>query len=253
MMQRLFITLILFLSFGLGHGLGWAATPWQNLAPGLDYARVQNATTSSTGVVHGFRIDLHQYQLQNVLTHNDQGGYLRVKDVVQQQGGLLGINGGFFGPNLKPLGLRIQQGEKISPLRRISWWGVFYIKNKRAYIRSQKRFKWQKNMALALQSGPRLVINGKIPTLKKGLASRSAIGITYAGEVIIAATQHLAISTTDLAEILRRSTAEGGFNCQYALNLDGGSSTQLFAQLGSFTLSVSSYAPIADVLLVKPN
>ena len=157
----------------------------------------------------------------------------------------------FFTPNSQPLGLRIQHGQQRSPIKSISWWGVFYIRNHRPYIVAQRRFKHDEQVTFALQAGPRLLANGNVLRLKPGAAQRSMVCITTTGKVILAVTQHTLISTTDLAKLSRQSNQQGGLGCQDALNLDGGSSTQLYANVGDFVLDLSGFDRVADAIFIK--
>jgi uncharacterized protein YigE (DUF2233 family) len=230
-----------------------APTQWRTLEPGLQYTQVYQTPGFPIGAIHAFKINLKKYRLDLVFTKNYERPLILVKDLVETQEALLGINGGFFSPNLIALGLRIIDGEQISPLKHISWWGVFYIKNNRPYIVSQRDFKKSSRISFAVQSGPRLVINGRIPSLKPGWSFRSALGITKKGEVIIAITNRLPITTNTFANILRTSMKDGGLACTNALNLDGGSSSQLYAEIGGFHLNIPSLAPISDAILVFPK
>jgi uncharacterized protein YigE (DUF2233 family) len=167
--------------------------------------------------------------------------------------GLVGINGGFFSPDMDSLGLRISDGELLSRFKQSPWWGVFLIENGRAKVLSASQYHADHHADFAVQSGPRLVVDGQIPKLRPGVANRSALGIRRNGQVIIAATQNVYLSTGELAEILRRSEPENGLACWQAINLDGGSSTQLYAKVNDFELSIPSFMPVADVVVVTPR
>lgn len=248
MSYRIMFVIIAFLG-------GAFATPtqWRTLEPGLQYTQVYQTPSLPIGAIHAFKINLKKYRLALAFTRNYERPLILVKDLVITQHALLGINGGFFSPNLIPLGLRIKAGKQVSPIKHTSWWGVFYIKNNRAYIVSQKNFKKSRQISFAVQSGPRLVVNEKITSLKPGWSFRSALGITKKGEVIIAITDHLPITTKTFATILRASQKEGGLACINALNLDGGSSSQLYADINAFHLDIPSFAPVSDAILVFPK
>ena len=90
-------------------------------------------------------------------------------------------------------------------------------------------------------------MNGQVPTLRPGLANRSALGIDKHGKVIVVVTENLPISTSDLAHIL----AAPPLNCVDALNLDGGSSSQLYAKIDRFKLDVPGFSQVSDAIVVK--
>ncbi len=166
---------------------------------------------------------------------------------------VIATNGGFFTPELKPLGLRVDQGEQKNPLKATAWWGVFLIKEGKPQIVAQKNYRPDKSIEFAIQSGPRLLVNGKIPALKPGLDNRTALCITKDKKVVLLATENLPISTGDLAKILGSNDKKGGLGCIDALNLDGGSSTQLYANVNRFKLKVSGFTTVSDAVLVVPR
>lgn len=143
--------------------------------------------------------------------------------------------------------MRINNYRQENPLKRISWWGVFYVKNNKAYISSLNRFRQDDEISFAMQSGPRLLIKGKIPSLKPGEADRSALGITAKGKVIILVSTNATMSTNKLAHLLKAPP----LSCVDAINLDGGSSSQLYAHIGSFQLNVHSFSNVSDAIIVK--
>lgn len=221
---------------------------WQNLAPGLEYSGVNFLGFGGKGI-YIFRIDLQKYRLQSTFTRKEQQ-VESIAAVVKNQNAIIGINGGFFSPDMKPLGLRIDQGQIKNPLKNTSWWGVFYTKNSQAFIVAPKDFRANSNIDFAVQSGPRLVVNGQISSLKPGVANRTALGITPDGKIILLATSHFPLTMSELATLMATPTAQGGLNCINAINLDGGSSTQLYAKLDNFELSIPSFAFVTDAVLV---
>jgi uncharacterized protein YigE (DUF2233 family) len=227
---------------------------WQPLAKGLDYTQIILPRRSLVmGSLHAFRIHLSDYTLRLILAQDHHAASGSVKELAQHNKAVLAINGGFFDETATPLGLRIQDHQVRSPLRPISWWGVFYIRNNEPYIVAQSQFKADAEISIALQAGPRLVIQNQIPALKSGQDERSILCITQENDVVIAVTEHTTINTHDLAALLRASNQEGGLNCRDALNLDGGSSSQLYANINNFTLDIASFSPVSDVITVTPK
>ena len=225
---------------------------WQQLSPGLEYTRTTPQAANPWGNLHVFRFDLKKFTLHVALAKNFHQLTAKIKHFVEKSQALLGTNGGFFTTDFKPIGLRINNGEIINNLRKISWSGIFYVTSRpqQARIVSFRDFKIQPKINFAIQSGPRLIIDNQIPTLKPGIAARTALGITQDGKIILAVTEHAPMSTYQLAQLLQRKERQGGFNCKNALNLDGGSSTQLYAHLANFSLTVPSFANITDAVLI---
>jgi len=243
------ISLLCFLFSGVSN----AETLWHPLSTGIEYTKISRPLSFPASAIYAFRINLRYYQLELGFTNNRIIPLITARDLVRKKRALIGINGGFFSTNLKPLGLRISNRKQYTPIKRISWWGVFFIKSRKARIVTQKIFRLNQKYDFAIQSGPRLVINGRIPSLKPGFANRSALGITKNGRVIIAITKNMPMTTTDFAKIMQKPTNKNGLGCINAINLDGGKSSQLYARVNNFTLNIPNLATIADVVLVVPR
>ncbi len=239
------ILLALILSFILQPVFASPKVDWQTLQPGLDYYHFVPDQAGLWSHVQAFRIDPKQYHLHLAFAQDQHLVNSSVKALSESQRALIGINGGFFAPDYSPIGLRLTRGKLRSPLKAISWWGIFYLQNGDAHISSQSQFRPNANIEFAIQSGPRLLINGRIPKLKPGVAQRTALGITRQGKIVIMVTQNYPMTTQELAQTLRDH-----LECTDALNLDGGSSTQLYAKIGEFNLLIPGYGNIADALLV---
>jgi uncharacterized protein YigE (DUF2233 family) len=225
----------------------YSAGNWQPLSPGIEYQDLAGSLLTPWSHIYIFRIDLEQNKLAIVSAKS-----LALKNASAYQFGehsqaLVSINGGFFDHQFNSLGLRINNKRLENPIKRISWWGIFYIKNNKAHISSLKHFHYDPEIDFAIQSGPRLLIKRKIPSLKAGDADRSALGITADGKVIILVSTHTAMSTNQLARLLKRPP----LSCTDAINLDGGSSSQLYAHIGSFFLNVHNFSNVSDAIIVK--
>lgn len=242
--------LIAFITSACSHG---TSHTWQSLAPGLFYRKVFINTPQGQGNVHAFRFNLTHYQFRLAFAEDLNQTMLSAREAANQFKALIAINGGFFTPNYASLGLRINNGRQYSPLKKTSWWGIFYVKDNKAFITTPKNYKSRDDIHFAVQSGPRLISEGKIVKLKGGLDRRSALGITQEGEVIIVVTDQIPLSTQQLAELMIKPEQKDGLNCRDALNLDGGSSTQLYAQVGNFNLNIPSFLGVADVVLIVPH
>jgi uncharacterized protein YigE (DUF2233 family) len=220
-------------------------TQWQHLAPGLDYTTLD----LEAGKLHAFKIDLKENRLALLSPAQPSN----IKDMVANAHALLAVNGGFFTPDGKPLGLRINDGKMLTPLKSISWWGVFYLHDNTPVLSSFNAFKLSNDIDFAIQAGPRLLVNSNIPHLKEGVGNRTAIGYNQDNDIIIVVSEDAQLTTPQLAEILRRSEKHGGLGCTYALNLDGGSSSQAYAEVGDFELDIPSFRAVADGVAVYPK
>lgn len=228
-----------------------ANADWRSLAPGLSYKKVQDLVSFSDGTIHAFQIDPNAYNFEIALM--ERPNVFSIPRLMKQHHAVLAVNGGFFSPEMASLGLRVSKGSRLNPIKATSWWGVFYIKRNQPHIVAYKNYQPHSDIHFAVQAGPRLVVDGKIPKLKPGISYRTALGIQPSHKIILLVTEDLLLSTQELAEIMRRPEAQGGMNCPNALNLDGGRSTQLYTRLDKFSLQLPGLTKVADFILVVPK
>jgi len=251
-MSRFTIVLMSLLSFMVGclPMSCNASTAWQELAPGIAYHKISLTKPIISSAVHAFKIDLSRYQLRIAQAKTFNRLTMSTAQFAQQSKAVLAVNGGFFTPFNVPLGLRIDNGKVLNPLRKISWWGVFYINKSKPHISSLKRFRMHKKIQFAIQAGPRLLVNGHIPKLKPGQDNRTALCINRAGKVILIVTEHWPTTTTEFAKLIRKPLNKNGLGCYQALNLDGGSSSQIYANINAFNLEIAHLSLVTDAVVV---
>jgi uncharacterized protein YigE (DUF2233 family) len=159
------------------------------------------------------------------------------------------FNGGYFLPGGKPLGLLVQEGKALNPLRKADW-GVFYLEAK-----GNPRILHRKDYAalaptpapvFAIECGPRLVVAGKALTFKPSRDRRTALAITAEGRILVVVFPRPVELGTVSDYLLRRWAVTD------ALNLDGGSSTQLATRLGSQSVTAQAHGiPVPYVVLLR--
>jgi uncharacterized protein YigE (DUF2233 family) len=226
-----------------------AESSWKNLRFGLAYQDLAPAPIHDWSHIHVFKIDLKHYRFELVQHHQTEHHFPTMHQYAEHQHAPLTFNGGFFDKKQQPLGLRISNHHQLNPFKNISWWGVFYIEHGRPYIKSARNFHQQKSMEFAIQSGPRLLVNGHIPSLHHGYAERTALCILPNHEVAVIITQYYPADLTHLAQILKKAP----LHCQNAINLDGGSSTQFFAKFSGFYRYMSGITSVSDAITVIPR
>jgi uncharacterized protein YigE (DUF2233 family) len=149
---------------------------------------------------------------------------------------LFATNAGMFDPALKPVGLYVEQGRELVHVNTRPGYGnfhmkpngVFYISGDRAAVAETRAFLKQRPQAnLATQSGPMLVINGRLhPRFDRSstsLKARNGVGVRADGKVVFAMSR-AEVSFDAFARLFR-----DGLNCPNALFLDGGSAASLYA------------------------
>jgi uncharacterized protein YigE (DUF2233 family) len=154
-----------------------------------------------------------------------------LKTHVERQGQQLvfATNAGMYMEDFSPLGLYKEDGKVLRQLNRVKRAygnfylqpnGVFVLTKDRAMVVTTEAYAGIKEKVLfATQSGPMLVINGKLhPSFTKGsqnLNIRSGVGIDSTGKVVLAITNKPG-NYYDFATLFQEV-----FGCRQALFLDG--------------------------------
>ena len=140
---------------------------------------------------------------------------------------LFAMNGGMYKDDNSPLGLFIENGKTITKVNRYNGKGNFYLKpngvfyitkENKAFITSTEKFTDNGRINYATQSGPMLVVDGKInEAFKKGsvnLNIRNGVGILPDNQILFAMSKQ-EINLYDFAEYFKNK------GCKNALYLDG--------------------------------
>ena len=150
------------------------------------------------------------------------------------------MNGGMYRDDFQPVGLYVEDGRTLAPANTTTLRkrpipnfykkpnGVFFVGKGKAGILETSRFLTKKPAArFATQSGPMLVIEGKIhPAFianSKDLKPRNGVCVTSATEVHFAITRSW-VNFYEFARFFR-----DGLKCNNALFLDGGTAPGLYA------------------------
>lgn len=228
-----------------------AAYNWNLLDDGIVYAKYSfpSGEEGST-TIHAFQIDPAKARIDVVIADRKDAEGASVKDMAAKSKAALVINGGFFTEQHKSIGLLIKNGKVVNPIHRTSWWSIFGIKNSSPFISTPGNFFPSSDISMAIQAGPRLVVDGTYPKLKEGLAARSAVGITRDGKIMIAATEGAPVTMKEIANRMGKSRFAGGLECVNAMALDGGSSVQLYSKIKKFELNLSGISLVPNGIAV---
>ncbi len=225
---------------------------WQEISSGAFYRKYSKPFSSesiknaSPQIVHFFKFDPLVYKFDVVSSKSLGSSAFDVKTLANKSAALLAVNGGYFTPEYLPLGLLVSQGKELNKIKMVGWWHIFQIKSGQPDIITKQEYALSPEVEMAIEAGPRLLIDGKIAGgLKDSRAERTAIGTTKDGFVMIAVTDSFPLSMKEFGLIVKNV---GGFN---VLNLDGGSSTQLFAKIKDFSLHRPGFGPVANGVVVK--
>lgn len=202
----------------------------------------QNKPQIITVANNSFRIlEVKPKQLSLHWKNNNNKSYNRLgklKSDLESQGKrvMALMNAGIYSKKNEPAGLHIEKGKVLKSLNTKTGYGNFHVKpngifyvttQNNAYITTTSTFKKKfgnKNtgIRLATQSGPMLLINGKISNRllahSSSLYSRNGICTTRKGKVFFIATNDDNGTRTNLYHFAKATQKLG---CHNALYLDG--------------------------------
>ncbi|HSA58678.1 MAG TPA: phosphodiester glycosidase family protein [bacterium] len=230
-MKRLLSVFLLFLPLPL-------QAEWKTLASGLDYESRPELSA------HVFRIDPAKFRIGLLTASDFSEKALSAADYRSRGRAVLAVNGGFFDETFQAMGLLYRDGQALNPLRNAAW-GVFSMSAGGAKI--FHRSEWNPNgVSMALQVGPRLVVDGMVQKFKEAAPDRrSAVGVTADGKVVIAVADK-PMPLPEWAVFLKK-------DCPNALNLDGGNSTQIAAEVEGWSLTVEGLTAVPNAVAVFPR
>ncbi len=167
---------------------------------------------------------------------------------------IAGINGGYFHPDYRPLGLAVSGGKEIHGFEKAKLLsGVLAVRGGRIELVRSGAFKPGKDVQEALQAGPWLLEDGKaVPGLNSARkARRSIVATDGKGHWAIMATGPLSLA--EAGEVSAIAGLPGDWSIRDALNLDGGSSTALWVNTHPKPFEIFSFGTVRNYLAIVPR
>jgi uncharacterized protein YigE (DUF2233 family) len=216
-----------------------AESVWQKIDEGFEVLsmRLESQAHGTPSKLKILRINPDRFPIRVIDSRAFGVDRMAIKALARRAQALAAINGGFFLPDYRPLGILIVDGQQANPLRKADW-GVFLMQDNHPRIIHASEFHSEGSITQALQVGPRLVVEGKEKIMKKQVARRSALGITRNQQVILLNTEDTDVYFQDLARIFRLPESEGGLECRDAMALDGGGSAQMYVEYKSLKIDI---------------
>lgn len=190
-----------------------------------------------------------------VVLDNPPADRKSLPDALAAAGASAGCNGGYFHPDFTPLGLVVSQSQPVHAFERAKLLsGIISARKGGLFLTRAGDFRPGADVRDALQAGPWLVEQG-VPVSglnAERLARRTIVATNGGGRWAL-----IVISPVSLAQAARLLTVNdlpGGWTITDALNLDGGSSTALFAgPRGHPLIDIPSYGPVRNYLAIVPR
>lgn len=203
---------------------------WDKIAQGFEVGRIQSTSSSFFGTaLLAFRVDLQRFRVAALPAEDFGDKRLDARAICKASRASLCINANFFDEAGNALGLVVTRGIQRNQIHRggrvLS--GIFKVTRESARIIHRAEFEPASIME-AVQAGPRLLVNGnKVPISDPSSSRRAGICIDKKQRLVFyitSANSLRGISIPDLQRILTHPDID----CDDALNLDGGSSAQLY-------------------------
>lgn len=251
-----------------GHVQGAMASDWARdsdsvqRAPRPDLSYVERTlvrgTDGRTFTVHLALFNSSSFRLEVIdLGGGDAPIQAEPMQTFIDKGCAAGVNGGFFHPNWRPLGLMIAQGTRINRFETAKLLsGVLYDDQKGIHLVRSRQFQDHPGIRALLQSGPYLIEHGKqVAGLSADkLHRRTFVATDWRGHWLIGVTL-TPITLAELGSALASAGVMSEWPIDRAINLDGGSSTGFFfdpGELGS-PVSIQPWKRVRNLLCVLPR
>jgi hypothetical protein len=182
-------------------------------------------------------------------------GAIDLAEAMSQEKCVTGVNGGYFDPNFRPIGLRVVNGKTLVPLvhaRLLT--GILTSSARGIQIVRVGEFSRRQKLDAAIECGPCLV-DLALPV--RGLDESRSARRTFA-----AVDRHdraalgfcTEVSLAELGRILSTVALAGDFKIWRALNFDGGSSSAFwFKRRDGTAFSISEQKTVRDFVAIVPR
>lgn len=225
---------------------------WEALGPGLEGMELMAGSVGITAL----RIDPARYSFSIALQSGQDGE--RVDDFGKQDQAEIAINGGFFGEKEPGKGLFPVGYLKIGKKRYSQAWsrsgGYLVIRDGRPSI-TPSMDGIPDNANAVLQSKPLLIEPGGVWAMNTNLGNlrrRSLVCLQDDDKVVLVVITGLGMSLFEAGWLMRGSAVGGYFECDAALALDGGGSTQLWLREEKLQ-NIRGDNAVHNALLISPR
>jgi hypothetical protein len=217
---------------------------------GLEFYEIAAANGPENARLHVVRFSPRTHRFAVI---DDPASAFDLANAAVKCGAQAAVNGGYFHPDRKPLGLVVRAGAVLHPLERARLLsGLIVMSGGRPALLRIGEFKFTPAVREALQAGPFLIDRGRpVSGLNAArIAARTLVFNDSAGQFGVAIC--LSASLADTARILSTSGIVPDARIMRALNLDGGSSTGLWV-LGVPPFYLPEARDVRNFLAIVPR
>ena len=181
-------------------------------------------------------------------------GRTKLASELAAAGCVAGVNGSYFQADFRPVGLMVADGQEIHPLEKAKLLaGVLAVRGNKLEIVRSSKFTKSPDLRHAVQCGPMLVEEDRPTTgLNADRSARRTIVATD-GRGRWALIYLTSVTLADAAQILTLPGVLGDWKPATALNLDGGSSSGLWAAASPETVSLPEFGHVRNYIGITPR
>ncbi len=227
----------------------------QTLAGGAAHYEIHLANAPDSMRMDCVIFDSRRFRLQVIDQPAPQAGGRAIADAMRAHRAAAGVNGGFFTPDFRPLGLVISSGRTIGAFEKSSLIaGMALQLGSQPYLIWNSEYQGHSGVSDLLQSGPRLVDSSRpVSGLEAQKRRRRTFIATDGGHLwALGATDSCSLAA--LAQALASPGALPGLQPMRALNLDGGNSTALWMRTAEGReISRPGWSTVRNYLAIVPK
>ena len=194
------------------------------------------------------RFDPGQHRLAVIAS--DGNAAPDVESIVRESGALAAVNGGYFQSNFEPVGLLIADSKLMHPAAKAKLLtGTLYVRDNHPFITRSGTQTKLTGITAAIQCGPLLVDNRHAVS---GLNDEKVAPRTFVLQFANGKWGFgicRSVTLAQMAEILAAPGFQPDSTVEKALNLDGGSSTQLYFA-GESPVASPTWATVPNFLVL---
>lgn len=224
-------------------------TDWQTIQTAIEYREMDVSINGRSDRVRIARVDPAQVRLRVLYDPNQPR---RVSEWLDSTRSLLVVNGNYFDPQNRALGLIVHDGLKAGSVYQ-GFGGMFAVSGSAAQVRwnAAQPYVEGEGLSYAMQNFPMLVIPGGAPNLEiddnRNTAPRTAVAQDRSGRILFVVSPGVMFTLTEFGKWLAASDLQ----IDAALNLDGGTSSGLLIRKGDHTEGVDSWISVPSVIVVS--
>lgn len=219
------------------------------------FLKITDNQNTNAFYVNAVLLNNHHYSAQ-IVDQEKTASFFPINQIYKttlENNAFLGINGGFFLPNKKPLGLLVIDGKQVSDYSHSHLLSGFIFINKEGVITITDRKEPYVDMNNAIQTGPFLIdLKGQIAVKPHPIKDRrTVLALTDNNDLLVIASNETTLF--DLATLLHDHPDWLGVKkIRVAINLDGGTSTAMSLFLPSQQpLIIPEILPVRSGIIFK--